>query len=77
MAKKRIQIAHPGEKANFERAKCDKYDYMIAASCGVLAGLVDVFFVGASGQSVLQGTVDKGADELVKMICTQNPGHIY
>lgn len=51
---------------NFERAKCDKYDYMIAASCGVLAGLVDVFFVGAPGQSVLQGTVDKGADELVK-----------
>ncbi len=64
--KNEIQIDHPGEKADFERAKCDKYDYMIAASCGVLAGLVDVFFVGAPGQSVLQGTVDKGADELVK-----------
>lgn len=54
------------EKVSFERAKCDKYDYMIAASCGVLAGLVDVFFVGAPGQSILQGTVDKGADELVR-----------
>lgn len=54
------------EKVVLERAKCDKYDYMIAASCGVMAGLVDVFFVGAPGQSVLQGTVDKGADELVK-----------
>ena len=54
------------EKENFERAKCDKYDYLIAASCGVMAGLVDVFFVGAPGQSVLQGVVDKGADELVK-----------
>jgi len=51
---------------DFERAKCDKYDYMIAASCGVLAGLVDVFFVGVPGQSVLQGAVDKSADELVK-----------
>lgn len=60
------KIAYPSEKVNFERAKCDKYDYMIAASCGVLAGLVDVFFVGAPGQSVLQGKVDKGADELVK-----------
>ncbi len=54
------------QKCDFKRAKCDKYDYIIAASCGVLAGLVDVFFVGAPGQSVLQGAVDKGADELVK-----------
>lgn len=54
------------QKINIERSRCDKYDYLIATSCGVLAGLVDVFFVGAPGQSVLQGTVDKGADELVK-----------
>lgn len=53
-------------KIDINRAKCDKYDYVIATSCGVLAGLVDVFFVGAPGKSVLQGTVDKGADELVK-----------
>ena len=53
-------------KLDIKRAKCDKYDYIIAASCGVLAGLVDVFFVGVPGKSVLQGTVDKGADELVK-----------
>lgn len=52
------------ESLDFKR--CDRYDYMIAASCGVLAGLVDIFFVGAPGQSVLQGAVDKGADELVK-----------
>ena len=53
-------------KVNIKRAKCDKYDYMIATSCGVMAGLVDAFFVGAPGQSVLQGKVDKGADALVK-----------
>lgn len=54
------------ERISLERAKCDKYDYIIAACSGVLAGLVDVFLVGSPGSSVLQGTVDKGADELVK-----------
>ena len=54
------------ERININQIHCDKYDYMIAASCGLMAGLVDAFFVGAPGQSVLQGTVDKGADELVK-----------
>lgn len=54
------------ECISLERAKCDKYDYIISACCGVVAGLVDVFLVGAPGQSILQGTVDKGADELVK-----------
>ena len=53
-------------KCDLKNAKCDKYDYLIAASCGVLAGMVDVFFVGAPGESVLQKSVDKGADELVK-----------
>lgn len=46
--------------------ECDKYDYIIAASCGVIAGLVDVFFVGAPGQSVLQGTVNGSIDSFVK-----------
>ena len=54
------------KKLDFKRAKCDKYDYMIAASCGVLAGMADAFFVGAPGQSVLQGSIDQGADGLVK-----------
>lgn len=27
-------------------AKCDKYDYLIAAFCGGISGLIDVFFVG-------------------------------
>ena len=53
-------------KCDFRNAKCDKYDYIIAASCGVLAVMVDVFFVGAPGESALQKAVDKGTDELVK-----------
>ncbi len=59
-------ISDEEAKRILERPRCDKYDYIIAASLGVLAGIVDIFFVGAPGKSVLQGTVDKSADELVK-----------
>ena len=48
------------------REECDKYDYIIAASCGVIAGLVDVFFVGAPGKSVLEGAVNGSVDSFVK-----------
>ncbi|WP_051656817.1 hypothetical protein [Butyrivibrio sp. AE3004] len=47
-------------------AKCDKYDYLIAAFCGGTAGLVDVFFVGDPLTSVLGNSVDKVADGFVK-----------
>lgn len=30
---------------DWSKAKCDKYDYMIAAFCGGAAGLMDVFLV--------------------------------
>lgn len=54
--------------------KCDKYDYMIAASCGALAGLVDVLFVGGfdgkgiggnKSNSLLGKAADNTADNLV------------
>lgn len=52
---------------------CDKYDYMIAASCGALAGLVDIFFVGSAVKSVadlsrLGKLSDAMADSIVKKI---------
>ena len=40
-------IAQQGAKS------CDKYDYLIATGCGVVAGLVDSFFVGMPGESKL------------------------
>lgn len=46
--------------------KCDKYDYLIAAFCGVSAGLIDAFFVGAPGESALGLVADNAADVLVK-----------
>jgi len=51
---------------DWSKAKCDKYDYMIAAFCGGAAGLVDVFFVGDPLTSVLGKQVDKVADVFVK-----------
>lgn len=51
---------------DWAKAKCDKYDYMIAAFCGATAGLIDVFFVGDPLTSVLGKQVDKVADGFVQ-----------
>lgn len=53
------------KKEEWANAKCDKYDYMIAAFCGAAAGLIDILFVGAPGMSKLGKITDKAADELV------------
>lgn len=51
---------------DWSKAKCDKYDYMIAAFCGGAAGLIDVFFIGDPLTSVLGKQVDKVADGFVQ-----------
>ena len=53
-------------KREWEHAKCDKYDYLIAAFCGGAAGLIDVFFVGDPMSSVLSRQADLAADGFVK-----------
>ena len=45
--------------------KCDKYDYLIAVACGVIAGMVDIFFVGSPTDSKLQGWTDAQVDKTV------------
>ncbi|WP_233998419.1 hypothetical protein [Pseudoalteromonas sp. T1lg48] len=45
---------------SYKNAKCDKYDYLIAGTCGLIGGLVDVFFVGAPGEGPLGKAVDYG-----------------
>lgn len=47
-------------------AKCDKTDYMTAAFCGGGAGLIDVIFVGAPGESKLQAVGDQTMDAFVQ-----------
>ena len=51
---------------DWSKAKCDKYDYMIAAFCGGAAGLIDVFFVGDPLTSILGKNIDNVADKFVK-----------
>ncbi len=45
--------------------KCDKYDYLTAAGCGALAGMIDIFLVGAPVDSRLQGWTDAQVDKTV------------
>ena len=54
------------------RDKCDKYDYLIAASCGVISGLVDAFLVGSPGQSVFGNWTDAQIDKCVMNFAKMN-----
>lgn len=54
-------------KSVFYHDKCDKYDYLIAVGCGAIAGMVDIFFVGAPGDSKLQSWTDTQVDKTVMM----------
>ncbi len=47
-------------------AKCDALGYTAAAFCGGMAGLIDVIFVGAPGDSKLQSVGDKAMDSFVE-----------
>jgi hypothetical protein len=46
--------------------KCDKYDYLIAAGCGVLGGVIDIFLVGSPKDSVIGRWTDDQVDSTVK-----------
>jgi len=54
------------DEFTFKKANCDKYDYMIAGTCGAIGGLIDAFFVGLPGVSVLGEFTDKQAGCLVE-----------
>lgn len=63
--KKRIE-----EDYTLKKAQCDKYDYIIAASSGVICGLIDAFFVGMPGASKLGNWTDKTTDKMVEAFST-------
>ena len=48
------------------RDKCDKYDYLIAAGCGVIGGLIDIFLVGSPKDSIIGRWTDEQVDNTVK-----------
>lgn len=45
---------------------CDKYDYLTAVGCGAIGGMIDIFLVGAPGDSVLGKWTDDQVDKAVK-----------
>lgn len=47
------------------KAQCDAIDYALAAFCGTVAGLVDIFLVGTPGDSVLGKWTDAQTDKFV------------
>lgn len=49
-----------------EKDKCDKYDYLIAVACGAIGGMIDIFLVGAPGDSKLGNWTDSQVDNAVK-----------
>ncbi len=53
------------DELRYKNAKCDKYDYMIAGTAGVLGGLIDVFFVGAPTEGILTKVADNAVDGMV------------
>ena len=49
-----------------KRPQLDGSDYVLAATCGLIAGIVDVLFVGAPGEGVLTKKVDAMVDKAVE-----------
>lgn len=49
----------------FYNDDCDKYDYLTAVACGAIGGVVDIFLVGAPGDSVLGKWTDAQTDNAV------------
>lgn len=45
--------------------RCDKYDYLIAVACGAIGGMIDIFLVGAPGDSTLCNWTDAQVDKAV------------
>lgn len=72
----RIWQQEPDGRELFYRGSCDKYDYLLAAGCGAIAGLVDIFMVGTPQESALQTWTDAQVDKAVMAFarkCGWNP----
>ncbi|MGE4339716.1 MAG: hypothetical protein AB7E55_27695 [Pigmentiphaga sp.] len=54
------------DEFSLKNANCDKYDYMIAGTCGFIGGLVDILFVGMPGEGPLTKFTDDMTDDFVQ-----------
>lgn len=63
---KNVLRSNEGDKKLFnEKTNLDKYDYLIATCGGVVGGLIDIFLVGAPGDSVLGTWTDAQVNKVV------------
>ena len=60
-----IENNDENRKLFYGGGKCDKYDYMAAVGCGLIGGLIDIFFVGMPGKSMLGDWTDAQVDNAV------------
>jgi len=60
------------DEFSLKGASCDKYDYMIAGTCGLIGGLIDVFFVGLPGEGTLSQGTDDMTDQAVQKFASWN-----
>ncbi|MBS4704809.1 hypothetical protein Q7I15_04730 [Aeromonas veronii] len=54
------------DEFTIQNAQCDAYDYLIAGTCGVIGGLLDVFFVGMPGEGKLTKVADSAVNSAVE-----------
>ncbi len=50
----------------YKKPNCDKYDYMIAGTVGVISGIIDIVFVGIPKTGKLTGLADSATNKLVE-----------
>ncbi len=54
------------EEFTLKNANCNKYDYMIAGTCGVIGGLIDILFGGMPTDSKLGNIADEQANKITE-----------
>ena len=64
-AKKSLRNTQENQNLFLHEDMCDKYDYLAAAGCGAIGGIIDIFLVGAPGESVLENWTDTQANNVV------------
>ncbi|MCR5609028.1 MAG: hypothetical protein K6G26_08195 [Lachnospiraceae bacterium] len=60
------QISESFETIKKLSAECDKLDYILSATCGVLCGIIDIFLVGKPGESPVGNITDNWFEERTK-----------
>ena len=65
-SKELIECSEQNRILVFKEDQCDKYDYLTAVGCGAIGGMIDIFLVGAPGNSILGRWTDAQVDNTVK-----------